>query len=672
MSDKIPKEVKSRIDILKKAVLKHRRLYHTFDKPELSDEVYDSLVRELEDLQDKYPSLKALDTPTERVGGEPLKEFVKVKHASRQWSYDDAFNFEELKKWDEKTRNFIRKAGLENEKIEYCCELKIDGLKIVLTYEDGKLVRGATRGDGVVGEDVTHNVKTIESIPLIIKKNINLTVVGEAWIAKKDLDLINKKREKKGEELYANTRNLAAGAMRQLDSKMAREKRLDSFIYDIDEIGEFDVKTQSEELKTLEKLGFKVNQNYKVFGNLEEVEDFYQGWIKRKEKLEYGLDGIVIKINSKKIQDTLGYTAKSPRWGVAYKFPAEQVTTVVEDIILQVGRTGVLTPVAHLRPVFVAGSTVSRATLHNEDEIKRLDVRIGDTVILQKAGDVIPDIVSVVKELRTGKEKVYKWPTYVEACGGSDGGRIERIPGQAAWRCVNKNSYEMQKRKFHHFVSKKSFDIVHCGPKVIDLLLENNLIAEYVDIFTLKRGDLLALPRFAAKSVDNLLSSIEKSSNVTLPRFLVGLSIPQVGEETALDLSKEFKTLDKLREAKYEELEKLNGVGPIVAKSVVDFFRQKDNQKVIKNLEKVVKIEKFVSVTSGGKLSGKSFVLTGTISMSRDEAKEVIRKNGGEISESVSKETSYVIVGDNPGSKYNKALKLGIKILSEKEFLALV
>src|SRR3989344_1344991 len=447
MTKRILQNVKDRLNSLKKAIERHRHLYHTLDKPEIADTAYDSLVVELQEIENKYPELKSADSPSDRVGGEPLKEFVKVTHKKRQWSYDDAFDFGELKKWDEKVRNFIRKEGLGSEKVEYCCELKIDGLKVVLTYEKGKLVRGATRGDGTVGEDVTNNVKTIESIPLVLKEKVDIIAVGELWIGKKDLKEINAIRIQDGEPVYANTRNLAAGAVRQLDPKMARARRLDSFIYDVDEFSGKNSATQIEELELLQKLGFSVNKNYVVFNNLDSLEKFYQGWVKKRHDLDYELDGIVIKINSVKIQKALGYTAKSPRWGVAYKFPAEQVTTVVEDIVLQVGRTGVLTPVAHLRPVLVAGSTVSRATLHNEDEIGRLDVRIGDTVILQKAGDVIPDIVSVVKELRTSKQKEFIWPQKVMACGGD--GAIERIPGQAAWRCVDKNSFEQQKRKFY-------------------------------------------------------------------------------------------------------------------------------------------------------------------------------------------------------------------------------
>lgn len=670
MKSNIPKDTKDRYEKLKKTVERHSYLYHTKDSPEISDEAYDSLVSELIKIEASFPELKNSDSPTDRVGGEPLKEFVKVKHTVRQWSYDDVFDFEELKKWEEKVKNFIRKEGLDNEKLEYCCELKIDGLKIVLTYQDGVLVRGATRGDGVVGEDVTSNVKTIQSVPLKLNKQVSVVVSGEAWISKETLKEINKQRQKDGEPLYANTRNLSAGSMRQLDPKMTASRKIDSFIYDIDSLDGSVVETQDKELNMLRDLGFKINTNFSVFSSIEEIEKFYQGWVKKRNSLDYELDGIVIKVNSTKIQNALGYTAKSPRWGVAYKFPAEQVTTILEDIVLQIGRTGVLTPVAHLKPVTVAGSTVSRATLHNEDEIKRLDVRIGDTVILQKAGDVIPDIVSVMKELRTGKEKPFVWPKKVPQCGGD--GSIERIPGQAAWRCVYKDSFEQQKRRFHHFVSKKSFDIEDMGPKVVDLLLDEGLISEYADIFTLKRGDLLNLPRFAEKSVDNLLGSIKKSSKVTLPRLLVGLSIPQVGEETAIELAQRFKTLDTLSSADFSDLESMEGVGPIIARSVVDFFKSKDNQKIIRNLLKEIIIEK-IDIPTTGKLSGKTFVLTGTLNtMSRDNAKDRIRQLGGSVAESVSKLTSYVIAGENPGSKYEKAQELGVPILGEEELIELL
>lgn len=666
----IPQKVIDRAKKLKETIERHRKLYHTHDSPEISDEAYDSLVRDLKKIESEYPDLKDSNSPIDRVGGEPLKEFAKVKHEVRQWSYDDAFDFIELKKWEDKAKNFIKKDGLGREKLEYCCELKIDGLKIVLTYESGKFVRGATRGDGKIGEDVTSNIRTIKSIPLELREKVSITVVGEAWISQKDLEKINKERKKAGEPLYANTRNLAAGSIRQLDPKIASSRNLNSFIYDIDIYNHDMPETQADKLDLLERLGFSVNPYHKVFGDIYGVEKYYEEWTKKRHDLEYGLDGIVIKINSTKIQNSLGYTAKSPRFGVAYKFPAEQVTTVVEDIVLQVGRTGVLTPVAHLRPVLVAGSTVSRATLHNEDEIRRLDVRIGDTVILQKAGDVIPDIVSVVKDLRDKKSKEFVWPTHVDVCGGD--GAIERIPGQAAWRCVNKNSFEQQKRRFHHFVSKKALDITDMGPKVVDVLLENNLVSEYADIFTLKKGDLMQLPRFAEKSVDNLLSSIEKSRHTTLARLLVGISIPQVGEETAYDLSKKFGSIDKLLETSYEDLEIMSGIGPIIAKSITDFFANKENKKMLKNLLTQLKIEKEKAV-SATKITGKRFVVTGTLeNLSRDEIKEKIRSAGGLVGESVSRETDYLVCGENPGSKYDKAVSLGVKILDEKGFLAII
>ncbi len=669
----IPKKIKDRYEKLVKLIDHYRYLYHVLDKPDITDESYDSLIHELIEIEEKYPELVTPQSPTQRVGDEPLSEFKKVKHEVRQWSFDDCFSPEGLKKWDEKIRRMVEKElSLKNEKIEYCCELKIDGLKIILTYKEGKFVQGATRGDGTIGEDVTSNLKTIKSIPLTLPKSVDMTVVGECWLSKKELIKINKEREKNGEQLFANTRNAAAGSIRQLDPKIAASRNLSSFIYDIDKLSEKIPDTQDNELKLISDLSFKTNPYHEVLDSLDGVEKYYRHWSKNKEKLDYGLDGIVIKINSRKIQEALGYTGKSPRWGIAYKFPAEQVTTIVENIVFQVGRTGVITPVAHLRPVLVAGSTVSRATLHNEDEIKRLDIRIGDTVILQKAGDVIPDIVEVLKDLRTGKERVFVFPKKIDACGGD--GSIERIEGQAAWRCVNKNSFAQQKRKFYHFVSKKAFNMDGCGPRIIDALLDNNLITNYDDIFTLKKGDLLALPRFAEKSVDNLLSSIEKSRKITLNRFLVSLSIPQVGEETAIDLAKNFGNLEKIRKADVTKLQQINGVGDIVGKSVYDWFLDKDNSKLVERLLEQTEIESVKSnIGKIGKLAGKSFVVTGTLaSLSRDEAKDKIRALGGDISESVSSKTSYLVVGENPGSKFDKAQKLGVNILDEEKFLNLI
>lgn len=660
--------MKERLKKLKELLEKHRHLYHVLDKPEISDEAYDSLMKELEEIEAKNPDLVTPDSPTQRVGGEPLKEFNKVTHKYQQWSFDDVFDIAELKKWEEKVKNFMVKAGVQNEKLEYCCELKIDGLKVILTYEDGRLSRGATRGDGVVGEDVTHNIKTIQSIPLVLSEKTDITAVGEVWLSKKNLQKINKEREKLGEPIYANTRNLAAGSLRQLDPKITALRGLDAFLYDIDEVDGKAPDTQHGEIELLSNFCFKVNTFSGVCNSVEEIQKFYNEWTKKRHDLDYELDGIVIKVNSVKIQKALGYTGKSPRWGVAYKFPAEQVTTVVEDIALQIGRTGVVTPVAHLRAVTVAGSTVSRATLHNEDEIKRLDVRVGDTVILQKAGDVIPDIVSVVIELRPKNSKPYVFPTHVPACGGD--GSIERIPGEVAWRCVFKDSFDQQKRKFYYFISKKCFDMDGLGPKIIDVLLEQGLITTFDDIFTLKKGDLLALPRFAEKSVDNLLASVEKSRKVTLPRFLASLSISQVGEETAYDIAKHFGSLEKIAESKYEDIESIYGVGPVVAKSIFDWFKDSDNKKLIKNLLKQIEIIQ-EKVVGNLKLQGKSFVFTGSINMDRTEAQEIVRKLGGEVSSSVSKNTSYVVAGESAGSKLDKARELGISIISEDDFLKL-
>ena len=684
-----PKAVIDRLIALKDTIERHRRLYHTLDTPEISDEAYDSLIRELEEIEREYPELLESDSPSQRVGGEPIKEFVKVKHAHRQWSFDDVFDLNELKKWEEKVRNFMEKAGVGSEKLEYCCELKIDGLKTILTYEDGVLKQAATRGDGEVGEDVTHNIRTIKSIPLKVKDSIkSLTVVGEVWMSVKDLERINKERIKAGEPIYANTRNLAAGSLRQLDPKVTASRKLDSFIYDIDEIShkvhkvesqksEAMPDTQSGELELLKELGFKTNPYFEVCKSVEEVQKFYEKWTHKRHDLDYQLDGIVIKVNSRKIQEALGYTGKSPRWGVAYKFPAEQVTTILEDIAFQVGRTGVITPVAILKPVVVAGSTVSRATLHNEDEIKRLDLRIGDTVILQKAGDVIPDIVSVVQELRpkpeAGKSKIGKpfvWPTHISACGGD--GRIERVPGEAAWKCVNMDSFEQQKRKFYYFVSKKCFDMDGLGPKIIDVLLENNLISNFADIFRLKKGDLLALPRFAEKSADNIIVSVEKARMVTLSRFLTSLSIPQVGEETAYDVAKHFGSIDVIAGAPFESFRSIYGVGEVVAQSFVDWFKDADNKKLVRDLLKYVTIKSEDTNTSRP-LEGKSFVFTGTMpTLDREVAQDMVRKNGGDVSSSVSKKTSYVVAGEEAGSKLDKAHELGVAVLTEDEFLKLI
>jgi DNA ligase (NAD+) len=674
MSDSL-KKVEDRIVKLREVIDRHRYLYHVLDAPEIGDTAYDSLIEELETLEATYPQFYSKNSPTQRVGGTPLESFEKVVHQVRQWSFDDIFDHDGLVKWDEKTKRFAEKQGFSADGVTYCCEIKIDGVKMILTYEQGEFVRAATRGDGRIGEDITENVRTIASVPLILQEKIDIVVVGEVWLSEKELERVNTERKKTGEPLYANTRNLAAGSLRQLDPKITAHRRLDSFVYDIDYFdsrnsGVSVPQTQTEELELLQKLGFKVHAGFEICKSVNEIEVYYKKWTPKRDKQPYGIDGVVMKVNRRDIQEALGYTGKSPRFGVAYKFPAEQVTTVVEDIVLQVGRTGVVTPVAHLRPVRVAGSVVSRATLHNEDEIERLDVRIGDTVILQKAGDVIPDIVEVLKDLRTGKEKKFRFPEYVEDCEGP----IERIPGEAAYRCVNKNSFVQKRRRFHYFVSKAAFDIEGMGPKVVDALLDAGIIANIDDIFTLKKGDVLALPRFAEKSVDNLIESINGSREVTLPRFLVGLSIDHVGDETAVLFANRFESLDVIMGATLEELDSIHGVGEVVARSLYEWFRDLSHVALVQRLLKQVEILPYHKPRSkNAAVGGKTFVLTGTMAnLGRDEAKQKIQVLGGKVSSSVSAKTDYVVVGENPGSKYDTALELGIEVLDEQAFLQII
>lgn len=686
----IPKAVRERYEKLKTTINHYRRLYHVYDKEKISQAALDSLKHELSNLEKQYPALIAPDSPSERVAGEPLPFFKKVRHKVAQWSFNDAFTSEEMREFDARVKRFL-KTSLPNAHPTYVCELKIDGLKIVLEYEKGILKVAATRGDGEVGEDVTNNIRTIESVPLSLSRPIDIVVEGEVWMSSRDLEELNKARAKEGEPPFANPRNAAAGGIRQLDPAVAAKRKLDVFIYDVAKTSEKFPPTQREELEYLRELGFKVNQHHVLARNIDEVIKYWEEWKPRrqgvgvptpdapvgaggasgKKQQDYWVDGIVAKVNEKKYEEALGYTGKAPRFAIAFKFPAEQVTTKVTDIVLQVGRTGVLTPVARLEPVSVAGSVVSRATLHNEDEIKRLDVRVGDTVVLQKAGDVIPDIVRVLKELRTGREKPFVWPKKVPACGGA--GSIERVPGQAAWRCVSKNSYAQFKRKLYHFVGKHCFDIDGMGPKVVDALLESGLISMYGDIFTLKLGDLLALPRFAEKSVDNLLFAIEKAKTVELPKFITALSISHVGEETAYLLAERFKTLQELQNASKEKLEQTDGVGGIMAQSIREWFSDKENKKILNRLLKHVKIRSSGLQAVGHRLSGLTFVLTGTLSkMSREEASSLIRAKGGTVSSSVSRKTSFVVAGENPGSKFNDAEKLGVKILAERDFLEIL
>ena len=672
----IPQQVRARYKDLKETINRYRALYHVYDKEEISQQALDSLKHELSEIEGKYPEIITPDSPSQRVAGKPLPGFRKVRHKVPQWSFNDAFSPEEIREFDARVKKVLKNAGVPASP-SYVCELKIDGLKIVLTYEKGLLVTAATRGDGTVGEDVTHNIRTIESVPLALARPVDIIVEGEVWMSTKNLEELNRRRKKEGEPPFANPRNAAAGSIRQLDPKIAASRKLDVFIYDVAQTSEEFPATQSGELEYLRELGFKINPHHAKAETIEDAIHFWEKWKGKGRHQEYWLDGIVVKVNEKKYEEALGYTGKAPRFAIAFKFPAEQVTTIVEDIVLQVGRTGVLTPVAHLKPVAVAGTIVSRATLHNEDEIRRLDVRIGDTVILQKAGDVIPDIVSVVKDLRPKGAKVYAWPARVPECGGD--GRIERVPGQVAWRCVDKHSFAVVRRRFHNFAGKHALDIEGLGKERVDMLLEKGLVQHYNELFTLTEGDLLTLEGFAEVSAKKLVAAIQKARHVELSRLLIGLSIPQVGEETAILLAKKFHTIDALAKASAEELEKIEGVGPIVAREIVEWFTLKRHRELVANLKKVLTIANSTYSTlrqaQGKKLPlfGKTFVLTGSLeSMSRDEAKEKIRALGGDVSSSVSKKTTAVIAGEEAGSKLDNARELGVQVLEEKEFLRLL
>ncbi len=661
------KEAKGRIEELRKAINHHRRLYHVYDRSEISPDALDSLKRELSHLEEEYPEFVTKDSPTQRVEGAPLPKFEKVRHEIAQWSFNDAFTEEDIRAFDARVKRFLKEEGSSRD-VSYTVELKIDGFKTVLTYKDGKLITAATRGDGSVGENVTANVRTIDSVPLELTEAVDVVVEGEIWLPKKELVRINKERAKSGDPVFANPRNAAAGSIRQLDPRIAAARHLDSFVYDLVKSSGSLPKAQLEELSRLQELGFKVNKHFKLCGNIEEVIHYWKTWEKKKDKEDYWIDGVVVKVNERRSQELLGFTGKAPRFAIAFKFAAEQVTTVVERIVIQIGRTGKLTPVAEMRPVQVAGTVVSRATLHNEDEIQRLDVRVGDTVVLQKAGDVIPQVIQVVKELRPKNTKPFTFPTRCPNCDS----RVERIVGEAAHRCTNKKCFIQERRKLYHFVAKHSFNIEGLGPQIVDKLLEEKLIATPADIFRLKTGDLEVLPGFGEKSAIKLVESIDARRHIPLGRFLNALGIPHVGEETALLLADEFGTLEKLMDAKSETLQKVEGVGGVMAEALQSFFADAHNKKLVRDLLEEVEIEK-ITQKSAGPLSGKTVVVTGTLEhFSRDEIKEKIRKAGGKMASSVSKETDYVLVGENPGSKFEKARELGVAILDENRFKKIV
>ena len=670
-------EAKKRIEKLKKVIEHHRYLYHVLDKPEISDAALDSLKHELKKLEDEFTDLVTPDSPTQRVGGKALKEFKKAPHAVLMLSLEDVFSKEEVWDWISRNTKIVSASG----EAELFAELKFDGLALSLIYQNGELKRAATRGDGRTGEDVTQNIKTIEAVPLSLEihgtikenfrakaekflKNGAIEIRGEVLITKNDFQKINTEQKKAGKQIFANPRNLAAGSIRQLDPATTRSRRLDFHAYDL--LADFGQSLHSEEHEILSALGFKTDKIARVFKNVNQLFGFHEKISREREKFEYETDGIVVSVNNNDLFKHLGVVGKAPRGAVAFKFAPREATTIVKDIIVQVGRTGALTPVAILEPVGIAGVTVSRATLHNADEIKRLDVRIGDTVIVGRAGDVIPDIKKSLKDLRPKMAKEFRMPKSCPVCAH------ELKQDGVILRCVNIKCPARHRESLYHFVSRGAFDIEGLGPKIIDVLLDDGLIRDAADLFALKEGDIQPLERFGEKSAQNLVSAIQSRREISLPRFILGLGILHVGEETAIDLAENFGSIEKLRVAEKEELERVPNIGEVVAESVFGWFRDGRNREFLGRLLKHVKIE-HQKKRAKGKFFGRTFVLTGVLeSMSRDEAKAKIRVLGGDPTESVSKKTDFVVAGSDPGSKYEKAKKLGAKIIDEGEFLKLI
>lgn len=662
---------KFRIDKLKILIDKNRYSYHVLDKPIVSDAIDDSLKHELQVLENQYPEFITVDSPTQRVGGKPLDKFQKVPHSQPMLSLVDAFSFDELNDWQ------VRNQKLQTSDFNYFCELKMDGLAVSLVYEKGVLVKGATRGDGKIGEDVTLNLKTIEAIPLKLKQEISVEVRGEVFMPKKVFEELNEQYKKEDKPILANPRNAAAGSIRQLDPKISASRKLDFVAWDIIGVEE-KAQTHEDSHKILSDLGFKILKQNRFCHGLDEIEKFIQEVEKTRDHLPYQIDGIVVVIDDNKTREELGVVGKAPRGMIAYKFAAEEATTVVENIIIQVGRTGTLTPVAVLKSVLVAGSTVSRATLHNEDEIRKKDIRVGDTVIIHKAGDVIPEVIKVIMELRPQKTEEFVFPKVCPICGG----KVVRELGKAAYKCLNKKCFTIQRRELAHFVGRLSFNMIGLGPKILSRFIDEGLIRDAADLFVLKEGDILPLERFEEKSAKNIVFSIQSHKEIELAKFIYALGIPNVGEQTAYDIAdvvnKKIK-VDSSKEAikilsgtKLEEWQEIADIGPIVAKSIYDYFLDKDNQKfLMRLLNNGVKI--VISKKTESTLKGKTFVFTGGLTtLSRNEAKEKARSLGGEISESVSIKTDFVVAGNDAGLKLDQARKLGVKIITEKEFLDLL
>lgn len=658
-------KARERILELQEKIEHHNRLYYVLDKPEIGDSEYDDLMKELIDLEKEYPELLREDSPSQRVGGEPLEAFSKVDHRHPLLSLSNAFNGGELRDFH---RRVVKVIG---EDPEYVMEYKFDGLTVILKYVDGIFTQGATRGDGFIGEDVTSNLRTIKSIPLRLRESVSLEVRGEVFISKGDFIALNEGRERLGQPLFANPRNAAAGSIRQLDPNLAASRPLDIFIFNLEYLENKGFSTHREGLEYINNIGLKTSQLF-IYKDIEEVIERCNYWSDHRQDLPFEIDGIVIKVNNLKHRDLLGTTSKSPRWAIAFKFPAQEKKTRLRDIEIQVGRTGALTPTAILDPVSLAGSTIARASLHNEDYIMEKDIRVGDMVIIRKAGDIIPEVVRVVKEERDGNEEVYKMPKHCPACSEE----TIRIPGEAATKCINAACPAQIERGIIHFVSKNAMDIEGLGPAVVGQLLRANLIEDFADIYYLKKEDLLNLERMGEKSVNNLLEAIETSKNNDLSRIIFALGIPLVGERGGKILAKNYRDLDGLMVAREEDLVNIDEIGEKMAKNIVAFFKGHDNIKIIEKLKNAG-----VKTGNNGKnegegdkvFTGLNFVLTGTLpTLSRREASQLIEERGGRVSSSVSKNTNYVLAGEKAGSKLEKAQNIGLNIINEEEFLNLI
>nr|WP_315363445.1 NAD-dependent DNA ligase LigA [Cytobacillus firmus] len=640
--------------------------YHVLDQPSVPDAEYDRLMRDLIELENQFPELKTEDSPTQRVGGEILDMFEKVEHQSQMLSLGNAFNEQDLRDFDRR----VRQGAGEN--VSYVCELKIDGLAVSLRYEDGLFILGATRGDGSIGENITANLKTIRSIPLRLKENVTMEVRGEVFMPRRSFEKLNKAKEENGEEPFANPRNAAAGSLRQLDPRLAAKRNLDIFVYGIADAGNTGIVSHSEGLDFLDSLGFKTNKERKRCENIEEVIEYVQGWTDKRPNLSYDIDGIVIKVDSLEEQEQLGATAKSPRWAIAYKFPAEEVVTTLRDIELSVGRTGVVTPTALLDPVRVAGTTVQRASLHNEDLIREKDIKIGDQVVVKKAGDIIPEVVNVLAERRTGEEQDFNMPTHCPECESE----LVRLDGEVALRCINPKCPAQIREGLIHFVSRNAMNIDGLGEKVISQLFAENLIKDVADIYKLTYEQLIQLERMGEKSVKNLLQAIQNSKGNSLEKLLFGLGIRHVGAKAAKTLAQEFSHMEALEKASRDDLTAINEIGEKMADSIVSFFEQEEVHELIAELKaagvnmayngpKPVSAE-----NSDSFFAGKTVVLTGKLEiMSRNEAKDKIEALGGKVSGSVSKKTDVVIAGEDAGSKLTKAQELGVEVWNEERLV---